>query len=861
MKTEADVVFEPEAAHYEHAWTNAVDQNLLEDIAPNGEYEYILTKIDEMQEDEAIEIILEGLKEHQEDDWNFPATMRQRMKKLMEGPKLYGDNYDRDLRVDAVLLRHSSPYPEVRSVSEPIDDPDVPVETIRAYFLGLSWAVIGTFVSTFFNSRFPSISLGSSVIQILLYPCAKFLQFVLPDWGVTVFGTRHSLNPGPVSFKEVMFATITFNVAIYTTNTYTMILVQKKFYDDNFVNYGYELLLTIAVQFMGMGFAGLLRRFSVYPTRSIWPTCLPTVAMNRALLKSEIKDNRHGWTISRYKFFFICFASMFVYFWVPGYLFTALSTFNWMTWIAPQNHSLATIAGSITGLGFNPITTFDWNVATSSYAALSIPFFSVLHMFWGSVLGGLVIVGIYYTNQNWTAYLPINSSSAFTNTGGSFNVQEVVVDNKLVEDLYQQYSPPFYSAGYILTLGANFAFYPVFFLYIMGSQWRLIKKAYVDFYKGIRYGKGNFEGRKDVHSRLISRYGEVPDWWFIIILLLSVVLAIVFVEIYPVNTPVWLIFLLIGISLLFIVPQTVLTSTTGTDLSLGTLVQVITGYCLPNNPNAFMFGQALGSWAIVGYSDNYVQDQKMAYYAKIAPRAVFRCQMTSILITIFVAVSTENFIIEHTKNLCTPNQPEKFTCAGDGQPLFANSLFWGLLGSKRAFGGLYPFLRWCFLIGLGLAIFFIFIQWYCPIIGAKVRQRAMVKLHPDTFEKVDKWVFKPLSFILWINPVLIIQGVQHWAPSNMAYKFPGLYLSFTFMYYIKRRYMNWWEKYNYVLSASLGAGVAFAALLIYWATEYHPHPLNWWGNTVSSAGIDGQGVGRLPIPSRGYFGPEKGQFP
>ncbi len=33
------------------------------------------------------------------------------------------------------------------------------------------------------------------------------------------------------------------------------------------------------------------------------------------------------------------------------------------------------------------------------------------------------------------------------------------------------------------------------------------------------------------------------------------------------------------------------------------------------------------------------------------------------------------------------------------------------------------------------------------------------------------------------------------------------------------------------------------------------------GNTVSSAGIDGGGKGLLPLPARGYFGPEKGSFP
>jgi hypothetical protein len=84
--------------------------------------------------------------------------MRDRMRRLMDGPKLYGELYDRDLRIDATLMRYSSPYPGVRAVVEPQDDTNVPIETIRAYFLGISWAIIGTFMSTFFNSRFPGIS-------------------------------------------------------------------------------------------------------------------------------------------------------------------------------------------------------------------------------------------------------------------------------------------------------------------------------------------------------------------------------------------------------------------------------------------------------------------------------------------------------------------------------------------------------------------------------------------------------------------------------------------------------------------------------------------------------------------------------
>jgi OPT family oligopeptide transporter len=167
---------------------------------------------------------------------------------------------------------------------------------------------------------------------------------------------------------------------------------------------------------------------------------------------------------------------------------------------------------------------------------------------------------------------------------------------------------------------------------------------------------------------------------------------------------------MIGINLVFAVPLSFLSATTGTNLGLGALIQVITGYMLPGNPNAFLFSQTLGSWALAGYGDNYVQDQKMAHYVKIPPRAVFRSQIGTIVITCFVAVATQNFILENVQGLCTPLQPSRFTCANDGHPLYASSLMWGLLGSERMFNHLYPLFKWCFLIGVGISFVFLFCQ-------------------------------------------------------------------------------------------------------------------------------------------------------
>jgi hypothetical protein len=124
-----------------------------------------------------------------------------------------------------------------------------------------------------------------------------------------------------------------------------------------------------------------------------------------------------------------------------------------------------------------------------------------------------------------------------------------------------------------------------------------------------------------------------------------------------------------------------------------------------------------------------------------------------------------------------------------------------------------------------------------------VKEKLRVKLSPRTFTRLDKTLFPFVASLLWLNPILVIQGIQHWAPSNLSYKTSGLILSFIFMYWMSRHRLAWWEKYNYVLSAALTAGVAVSALVIFFATGYNPKSLKWW--VILSVVLEFMGVGRV----------------
>ncbi len=113
-------------------------------IAPSRDFLYILDKVNEMTEEEAMRILVNAIEFHK-DDPNFPGPTMTKIRQLVQGPKAEGledvSDFDFDLRAEAAIIHYHSPYPEVRSVTEPFDDPTLPVETIRSYFLGMVFMV------------------------------------------------------------------------------------------------------------------------------------------------------------------------------------------------------------------------------------------------------------------------------------------------------------------------------------------------------------------------------------------------------------------------------------------------------------------------------------------------------------------------------------------------------------------------------------------------------------------------------------------------------------------------------------------------------------------------------------------------
>ena len=219
--------------------------------------------------------------------------------------------------------------------------------------------------------QFPTVPyvIISRLFAILIaLPLGKLLEWILPKYRISVLGYSFSWNPGPFNIKEHTLIAIMTNLA-HGAPIADVASVMHIVYGIKW-SIGKKFLLGLPIDIIGFSLAGVLRKFLVWPSSMIWPGVLVRCALLNAIHSNYgKKDTNH---ISRERFFYLACLSSFVWFWVPGYLWTGLSVFNWVCWIAPNNVVVNSLFGSISGFGMG-LFTFDWAAVSALGSPLVIP--------------------------------------------------------------------------------------------------------------------------------------------------------------------------------------------------------------------------------------------------------------------------------------------------------------------------------------------------------------------------------------------------------------------------------------------------------------------------------------------------------
>lgn len=251
----------------------------------------------------------------------------------------------------------NSPLPEVRANVPNFDDPSMPVNTVRMWVLGIAFTMLGTGINQFFSMRYPSVTISSLVAQLIAFPVGRAVAHLLPVMKVRVFGRELVINPDHTfNIKEHAVITIMSNLSFGPSWATDIIQAQKAsaFYGLK-TPVGYQFLLALTMQLFGLGMAGMAYRFIVEPPHMVWPSTLANAALFQTL-HGRANPTADGWSISRYRFFvyvfvggwlWVCSVSLLqvgfpgcflriLQYWLPGFLFTGLSTFAFICWAAPS---------------------------------------------------------------------------------------------------------------------------------------------------------------------------------------------------------------------------------------------------------------------------------------------------------------------------------------------------------------------------------------------------------------------------------------------------------------------------------------------------------------------------------------------
>ncbi|XP_008239237.1 PREDICTED: oligopeptide transporter 7 [Prunus mume] len=689
----------------------------------------------------------------------------------------------------------NSPVEQVALTVPTTDDPSLPVLTFRMWVLGTLSCVLLSFLNQFFWYRKEPLSITAISAQIAVVPLGQLMASKITTHAFFK-GSRweFTLNPGPFNVKEHVLITIFANSGAGTVYAIHIVTVVKVFYKKH-ITFFVSLLVILTTQVLGFGWAGIFRRYLVEPAAMWWPANLVQVSLFRALHEKEARP-KGG--LTRTQFFLIAFICSFAYYVFPGYLFEMLTSLSWICWIFPKSVLAQQLGSGLYGLGIGTIG-LDWSTISSYLGSpLASPWFATANVAAGFVLVMYILTPFcYWFNVYKAKTFPIFSSTMFKSDGEEYNITAIIDSNfHLDSAAYNREGPLYLSIIFVITYGVGFAALTATIVHVALFHGREIWEQ----------SKASFKEKEmDIHTRLMQRYKQVPEWWFVVILLVNIAVTIFTCQYYndQLQLPWWGVLLACAIAIFFTLPIGIITAITNQTPGLNIITEYIIGYIYPGYPVANMCFKVYG-YISMTQAITFLQDFKLGHYMKIPPRTMFMAQVVGTLIAAIVYLGTAWWLMETIPDICEDTS-SVWTCPGD-TVFYDASVIWGLIGPRRIFGneGTYEAVNWFFLGGAVAPL----VVW------------AAAKAFPK-----QEW-------IRLINMPVLIGATGSMPPATAVNYTSWIILGFLSGFVVYRYRPDWWRRHNYVLSGALDAGLAFMGVLLYFSLGLEDISLNWWGNDL-----------------------------
>lgn len=266
------------------------------------------------------------------------------------------------------------------------------------------------------------------------------------------------------------------------------------------------------------------------------------------------------------------------------------------------------------------------------------------------------------------------------------------------------------------------------------------------------------------------------------------------------------------------------------QIGLNIITEMVIGYIYPGRPLANVAFKTYGYMSMV-QALSFLSDFKLGHYMKIPPKSMFVVQvckaisthalnrsdrnLTNVLVflqlvgtivTSSVCFHTAWWLLTTVDHICDPaNLPDgsPWTCPSD-RVFYNASIIWGVIGPLRVFTdrGVYARINWWFLGGA-----------LAPIPAYLISRK-----YPE-----KKW-------IQLINMPLILGATSDMPPARSVNYITWGIVGIFFNIYLYRVHKKWWARHAYIVAAALNAGIAFMAVLLFFALQSHDvSGPSWWG--------------------------------
>ncbi|KAI8613841.1 OPT oligopeptide transporter protein-domain-containing protein [Chytriomyces sp. MP71] len=714
----------------------------------------------------------------------------------------------------------------VDAIVPPFDNPRTPALTFRVIVLGSIMCILSSIINTVFWFRTTTFHLSPILILMIAYPLGKWMAATLPirvfsiplASRLGIYPRTFSLNPGPFSHKEHVLIFI-FGAAS-STPTYALSNIAVQAFTLKMpMNPAWCLVFLLVMQFYGYGLSGLFRKILVRPAAMIYPSNLGIMAIIRSFHENsnammgedefstkrensdynvdpESRDARKP--MSGLKMLFISASVMFIWQWFPYYIAPMFSMVSILCLAIPSSTSttlskLRFLGSAQGGVGLLSLS-FDWTVMegpitiplwvlVNDVLGLMFTFWVLIPLLWhydffgaDSKLGANPAIGpngtgqfpLGYAMNAFTIfdknYLPVSLSSLLNHTTGI----------TLNETSYAHRQPLYIPTDLAVAYGSKF-----------------LTLAAVITHVALWYGADIVQRARtavrdldvdDVHAQMMDVYPDVPQAWYITILVLNTVLALAMCTWGGFTLPWWMVTIALAMSVACLLPLGIIYAISGSVMSTQVIFELVGGYLLPGNLVEVMTFKTLGYMTGV-QALMLTSDLKLAHYAKVPPRDMFWSQLLSSSIASAVTFLTcyGVYFVMGDKML---NGTDGWR-ASDYNIFMMSGLLWGAIGPARFFGPDSPYqcLLYCFLIGLIL-----------PVIP--------YMLHRFGFG--SWWALVNIPLITTVEKF-----------GNIRSFISILAVGFLVNYVIRKWRPNWWRRYAYLMSGGFDAGALLTGTVIF----------------------------------------------